>query len=190
MTKKLETESTDNDVVVEVTKLTTPELLLKAAACTSGSPCTAPLGRWYDSEDSPIRTQLFYVAMRRIPSFVSTHLVRHKIGVEHFVRSNREDRGGDPNANRWTPVNHDMLINAEALLSMAHARLCFKASKETRQVMRAIQLQVQDVDPELSQRMVPLCVYRGGICHRFSSAQCPVKLSARRLALTPPASNT
>ena len=38
------------------------------------------------AEHSPIRTLMFTIRLT-IPYFVSTHLVRHKIGVEHYVQS-------------------------------------------------------------------------------------------------------
>lgn len=98
------------------------------------------------------------------------HLVRHKIGVEHFVKSNRDDRGGagDDLVTRNSPVNHAMLINAQGLINMARKRLCFKAHEKTRKVMEAIRAQVALVDPDLAVYMVPECIYRNG-CHELKS---------------------
>ena len=110
---------------------------------------------------------MFVVEMQDIPTFVSVHFVRHKIGVEHYVRTNRVDRGGDDTANRLTPVAHLMVCNAQALINMARKRLCGKASLETQEVMHLIWHGVNDVDPELASCMVPDCEYRGG-CHEFS----------------------
>ena len=152
---------------VKVTKLTLYKLMNEACAATTGGlvPNIDPY-RLYKSEHSPIRTQFFWVEMRDIPTFVSVHLVRHKIGVEHFVKSNRPDRGGDADANRMTPVNHCMLINAQALISMARKRLCNKASKETRDVMYEIRDQVAIDDDALARAMVPDCIYRHE-CHEL-----------------------
>lgn len=73
-------------------KLTDTSLLEAAAQSTSGKEMRVKdsyhLYKWYRSEHSPIRTQLFWIEMLNIPTFVSVHLVRHKIGVEHFVQSN------------------------------------------------------------------------------------------------------
>lgn len=120
----------------------------------------------YKSEHSPIRSQLFKVRMENIPTFVSVHLVRHHVGVDHWVRSNREDRGGNGKADRDTPVTHLMILNAQALISMARKRLCNKASEETRDVMYAIRDGVSRVDFALASAMVPDCVYRHQ-CHEL-----------------------
>lgn len=134
----------------------------KAAAFTSGKDVNiSNKEKWYLSEHSPIRTQMFWIEMFDIPTFVSVHLVRHKIGVEHFVRSNRVDRGGNSEANRNTSINHAMLINAQALITMSRKRLCKKASAETREVFVAIKDIIGNIDNDLHKCMVPECQYRG-----------------------------
>lgn len=46
----------------------------------------------YLMEHSPLRQDEYCIEMKNIPSFVSVHMVRHKIGVEHFVLTSRDDR--------------------------------------------------------------------------------------------------
>jgi hypothetical protein len=154
--------------IIKCEKLTSLELLQEAASATTGKPSGMPLKRAYESGHSIIRTQLFWIEME-IPSFLSVHLVRHKIGVEHFVRSLREDRGGPPpeTVTRETPVRHSMLINAEALISMAHKRLCMKAHRKARFLLSMIRQRLAHLDADLAANMVPLCVYRGGLCGEF-----------------------
>ena len=118
------------------------------------------------TEHSPLRFCEFATSMVEIPTFVSVHLVRHKVGVEHFVKSNRTDRGGTGCETRYTPVNHVMKLNAQALIAMARKRLCAKASPETRAVMWAIR---EECPEWLKPYMVAECVYRGGWCHEFKS---------------------
>lgn len=65
---------------------------------------------------------------------------------------------------RYAPTDIAFIINAEALINMAHKRLCAKASSETRDVMTQIALGVAIADPALAEHLVPQCVYRGGIC--------------------------
>lgn len=65
---------------------------------------------------------------------------------------------------RYAPTDLAFIINAEALINMAHKRLCAKASKETRDLMTKIALGVAIADPALAPHLVPQCVYRGGIC--------------------------
>ena len=127
--------------------------------------CT--LDQLYRWEHSPSRTQMFWVSMMDIPSFVSVHFVRHAaVGQQHFVRSNRTDRGGEGNdaVTRNSPVNHRMILNAQHLIDMSRKRLCYQASPETRDIMYLIRAEMKDLDPELRQYMVPNCVYRGGYC--------------------------
>ena len=150
---------------VIVMKLTDVDLAKRACEFTlhRGALSTVNLKRLYASEHSPIRTQLYWIEMKNIPAFVSTHLVRHKVGVEHFVQTHRVDRGAEELANRETPVHHAMLINAQALINMARKRLCANASPETRLLMETIKNQVE---PELAPYLVPDCDYRGG-CYEF-----------------------
>ena len=119
-------------------------------------------------EHSPSRTQMFWIHMENIPSFVSVHLVRHAaVGQQHYVMSNRTDRGGLGNevVTRNSPVNHRMLLNAQHLIDMSRRRLCYKASPETREVMGRIKEAIGVIDPDLALYMVQECVYRGGFCH-------------------------
>lgn len=154
---------------ISVEKLTNVDLARRACQFTTHSHADSmiSLGKLYRCEHSPMRTQMFWVEMRVIPNFVSVHFVRHKIGVEHYVQTMRDDRGADTIANRLTPTNHSMLINAAALISMARKRLCMKAHSETRNIMEAIREAVAEVDRDLADYMVPECEYRGCVCHEL-----------------------
>jgi hypothetical protein len=166
-------------------KLTDLALLQRACAVTMGRESSrAQLDALYDCEHSPIRTQIFWVEMLGIPSFVSVHLVRHKVGVEHFVRSLRDDRGGKGDEGRDTLVNHMMLINAQALIQMARKRLCSAAHIQTRRVMAALRDAVAETDPVLARYLVPECDYRGGWCHELKSCGRHPKY-ARSLGASP-----
>lgn len=162
---------------VKVTKLTDVGLLRAACAATmhgQGGESKASLRAMYETEHSPIRTQLFWIELHGIPSFVSTHLVRHHVGVDHFVSTNRDDRGGEGDEGRMTPVSHCMLVNAQALINMSRKRLCGKAHKLARDVMQQVKDCVAEADPDLAIFMVPECEYRGGVCHeRTSCGRCP-----------------
>ena len=151
-------------MLIKVEKYTNEEVMRMACNFTFNGTSSMSLEKIYKCEHSPIRTQRFYVMMCDIPSFVSVHFVRHKVGVEHFVLSKRADRGGDGTEDRNTPVNHLMDCNAQALINMARKRLCNKASKETQAVMERIRHKVDIVDPALSLFMVPECEYRNGYC--------------------------
>jgi hypothetical protein len=101
---------------------------------------------------------MFTVEMKDIPTYASVHFTRHKIGVEHFVKSNRRST---ELITRETPVNHLMFINAQALINMSRYRMCHKADSKVVEIMYLIQSMVSQFDQELSVAMVPNCVYRG-----------------------------
>lgn len=148
---------------VKVTKITGADLMRLACSYTISAESEMTLDKIYQCEHSPMRTQMFVVEMKDIPTFVSVHFVRHKHGVEHFVKSNREDRASHTgDSGRWHPVNHMMLCNAQSLVNMARKRLCRKASEETTTVMEAIRVAVSETDIALAGRMVPECEYRRG----------------------------
>ena len=148
---------------ISITKLTDVNLLREACEMTMRGSSKINLEQIYKCEHSPIRTQLFWVQMYAIPTFVSVHFVRHKVGVEHFVLTMREDRGGGQ-ASRWTPVNHGMLINAQALIQMARKRLCRQSHLMTQKVMEEIEKAMVHVDVDLANSLVPECEYRNGYC--------------------------
>ena len=131
-----------------------------------GQKSKVSLAQMYRAEHSPIRCRMFWIELRGIPTFVSVHLTRHKHGVEHFVQSNRDDLYLAPDAvvDRNTPVNHGMLINAQALITISRKRLCLKAHAKTVAVWSRLRRAMQDVDPDLARAMVPECVYRNGFC--------------------------
>ncbi len=150
---------------VSVKKNFNIELVNEAAASTThGKKVKAPINFWLRSEHSPVRLIRFLIKLTGVETFVSVHLTRHKIGVDHFVTSNRDDRGGDNKEDRNTPVNHSMDINAQALLFMGRRRLCYKSHKRTVATMQKIKSAVGASIPELEQYIVPECVYRNGIC--------------------------
>ena len=143
-------------------KLTGTGLMQKACSFTIDKESKATLAEMYRCEHSPIRTQIFCVEMYDIPTFVSVHLVRHNVGVSHFVKSNRDDRCGDGTEDRNTPVNHMMIINAQALINMSRKRLCRKSHDKTIEVWEHVKDSLQGVDPDLCKRMVKDCEYRNG----------------------------
>lgn len=109
------------------------------------------------AEHSPIRTLWFTVRME-LPYWVSTHFVRHKYGVEHYVSSQRNDRQDNydrTKAPQDAMVTHVMDVNAQELMQMARMRLCRQAAKETRLVMSAICDAVIQSNPEFSDVLAP-----------------------------------
>ena len=200
------------DFVVSVRKLTDIELLQEACAMTFIGTSHASLKSLYKSEHSPVRTQLFWITLKNIPLYVSTHLIRHHVGSVPFQLTCRDDRnGGNPrlpskidsikdkitelmsnfhkggiytnaqhteflniltqldwlkdNADRETPVNLGLCVNAQSLMDMAKLRLCTGcASRGTVEVFSAIKKEIEKIDSDLASMMVRKCVYRNGLC--------------------------
>ena len=116
------------------------------------------------AEHSPIRTLMFTIRLT-IPYFVSTHFVRHKIGIEHYVQSQRNDRQSNYDrelAPQNAMVSHIMEVNAEQLMFMARRRLCRQADVTTRFVMTHICIEIAKVNPEFKDFLKPMCHYRHG----------------------------
>ena len=121
------------------------------------------------SEHSPIRLVRIKWRWEGIKSWVAGHFVRHHIGVEKWISTQRTDRTGvDRDAARQdTLVNMDVEGNAQALINMGRYRLCGQASDETREHMENLKVEIKDVgEEELSNVLVPNCLYRAG-CPEF-----------------------
>ena len=152
---------------IYVKQVTSWERAYEAALFTVGKrPIKGVTDEWKDkmlmAEHSPIRLVEYDIYLYGIPSFVATHLVRHHIGCEKFVVTNREDRRkvNPEEINRLTPVNMLMTCNAQALINISRKRLCKCASKETREVWQAVKFAIAEIDPIMAKHMVRECEYR------------------------------
>lgn len=115
------------------------------------------------AEHSPIRGLIYCFKISNLKSWVATHFVRHHVGVEKWVSTQRTDRTG---VNRdelpqGEEVTMELEANAQALINISRKRLCSQASPETREVMQAIKKEVSERDKFLASVMVKECVYRG-----------------------------
>jgi len=108
---------------------------------------------------SPLRVVIYRFYLEDIPYWVSVHLVRHHIGVQFYVQSQRKNKErGLCNQNEL--VNIILDINANALLTLARARLCNNAAAETRTVvsnMKEVLSNGDQYDQILSKNMQPSC---------------------------------
>ena len=115
------------------------------------------------SEHSPIRKLKFEWRWYDLQSWVSVHFVRHKFGIDHFVKTQRTDRTGinRDDLPQGSLVNHEVEANAQALINISRKRLCSCASPETREAWQAVKDEVAKTEPELASCMVRECIYRG-----------------------------
>lgn len=115
------------------------------------------------AEHSPIRRIKFYWRWTDLKYWVSVHFVRHKIGIEHWVTTQRTDRTGinrdELPQNAF--VNHACEADAQTLINISRKRLCSCASEETREAWQKVKDEVARCEPELAKCMVRECVYRG-----------------------------
>ena len=162
---------------VEMLKSPTDEDWMWVKTCTLntvGKKSTKlPTEEWkkklIEAEHSPMR-ELWFGFRLEIPYWVSVHLVRHHIGCNHYVQTQRNDRQEKYDRNsapQGQIVSHILSINAKELVFMAHKRLCGQASPETRAVVSKMRDLVIEKYPEFKDVLVPLCQYRGGVCTEF-----------------------
>jgi hypothetical protein len=115
------------------------------------------------SEHSPIRQLSVKWKWKSLKYWVSVHFVRHKIGIEHFVSTQRTDRTGKNRDKSFqsAPVTHECIADAQAIINISRKRLCLLASQETTSAWKAFLKELKKKEPELAGVCVPECVYRG-----------------------------
>lgn len=119
---------------------------------------------------SPIRELKFVFRMTDIPSWVATHLARHK-HAQPYIKTQRNDRQEKYDRNKAPQgelVDMYYSVNAEELMTIANKRLCFQASPETRLLVGMMCYEAKQVMPEISEFLCPMCIYHGGVCHEMN----------------------
>lgn len=169
----------NDNVKIELLKYPTEEdwlLVKKCAFVTVGKDSEVPpTFEWKKkilaANHSPIRELKFVFRITNIPSWVSVHFARH-IHAQPYIKSQRNDRQNIFDRNKApqdTPVDMCYSVNAEELITIAHKRLCMKASAETRDIAQKMCDLVIKTNPEFEGLLVPLCYYRNGKCTEFDS---------------------
>lgn len=114
------------------------------------------------SEHSPIRDIRIRWKWDNIKSWVATHWSRHK--WECFIQTQRSDRTGV----QRDKLPQDSLVsftgdaNVQNLIDTMRKRLCHQASEETREYAEDLKSELKSVEPEISDVLVPNCIYRCG----------------------------
>lgn len=123
------------------------------------------------SEHSPIRQISFKWKWIDLKYWVSVHLVRHWLGIIHWVRTQRTDRTNiDRNELKQSAfVEHEAEANIQALINISRKRLCFQASSKTREAWEKVVEIIKKVDKEIGSVLVKECVYRNGLCPEFKT---------------------
>lgn len=137
--------------------------------------------KWLGAEESPIRIFQLRVRMEDIPYWVHVHLVRHHVGIEWFVRTQRPDSINPVVYNRETarqdePISLTMICNPQSLINVSRRRLCNNASKDTHEVWSAVKRAVRASEcvyvSAIAEFMVPDCEYRGFKCYSTKPCGC------------------
>lgn len=171
MTERDKTEKLKSEVRVTAERLTGWPLALNCARATRGNravgkePSEAFKRMALTCEHSPIRAMMWRISVENVPYFAAMHLVRHKVGCEWFVSSQRSDltgadRGVKP---QDSPVSLTLVANAAALLCISRERLCSRADAATRTVWSEVCRKVGEIDRFLGDYLAPKCV-RLGFC--------------------------
>lgn len=165
-------------MTIELIKYPTDADWLWAKDCTLATVgldvLNAPDETWkhklLEARHSPIRELHFGFKIRDIPYWVAMHLVRHHVGCQPYVRTQRNDRQSNYDrgeAPQGQLVSMNWSLNAEALMTIANKRLCRQASHETRAVVARMCTLVLEQFPEFRGLLVPICEFNGGVCHEM-----------------------
>ena len=129
----------------------------------SGEPSARWKVRMLLAEHSPIRHVQIHWKWAGLKYWVSVHFVRHKVGIEHFVSTQRTDRTEVDRdlLPQSSLVDHACIADAQAIINISRRRLCRQASPETREAWQALLAALEPLEPELFSVCVPECIYRG-----------------------------
>ena len=121
-------------------------------------------------EHSPIRKLIVCWKWVELKYWVSVHFVRHKFGIEHWVRTQRSDRTGvdRDEVGQGALVEHECEADAQTVITISRKRLCRQASPETREAWQAVIASISKQQPELARACAPDCIYRGW-CYEYKS---------------------
>jgi len=135
-----------------------------------GEPSSTWKWRMLMCEHSPIRKLIVCWKWVSLKYWVSVHFVRHKIGIEHWVKTQRSDRTGvnRDEIGQGALVEHECEANAQTIITMSRKRLCRQASPETREAWQAVVTSISKQEPELARACAKDCIYRGW-CYEYKS---------------------
>ena len=125
-----------------------------------------PSGEWKTNiliaEHEPIRDIWVKWKWRGIKYWIAMHWKTHIWPSR--VNTQRSDRTGVERDKKPqdAPVDFTGDANAQHLIDTMRKRLCGCASKETREYAEDFKAALRDVQPELSDVLVPNCIYRCG----------------------------
>lgn len=115
------------------------------------------------AEHDPVRDIEIRFSWRNIPYWVAmhwkTHIWRCRTNTQRNDRQKKYDRAKAP---QDAPVDLIGNMNTQHCIDTGRKRLCYMAAPETRAYMMDFKVALRPVEPQISDAMVPNCVYRCG----------------------------
>ena len=130
--------------------------------------------KYLASEHSPMYNLQYSWRWIDLPYWISVHFVRHNIGINHTVSSQRNDVQKNYDRRKAPQdalVNHLCVANPVSIISVSHSRLCLTASSQTRDAWRLFLKELGKHDPEIIKFCVKPCIYRGLCPEVFSGCR-------------------
>lgn len=126
-----------DNMQVSVKKLTDEDLMREACESTFIGKSKASLLSLYKAEHSPVRTQLFWITLKNIKLFISTHLIRHHVGSIPFQLTCRDDRKG---------ANPGMVSKCQDIVSRLNEAASYCKASDNESALTAIQTCADDIN--------------------------------------------
>ena len=115
------------------------------------------------AEHDPIRDIEVKFRWINIPYWVAmhwqTHIWRSRTNTQRNDRQDKYDRNKAPQDESVTFTGD---ANTQHLIDTMRKRLCKMAAKETRECAESLKRDLKPVEPEISDGLVPNCIYRCG----------------------------
>lgn len=115
------------------------------------------------SEHDPIRDIEVKFRWANIKYWIAmhwkTHIWRSRTNTQRNDRQENYDRDEEPQKH---PVEFIGDANAQHLIDTMRKRLCYMAAPETRKYAEDLKETLREIEPELSDVLVPNCIYRCG----------------------------
>lgn len=115
------------------------------------------------AEHDPVRDIEIRFSWRNIPYWVAmhwkTHIWRCRTNTQRNDRQKKYDRAKAP---QDAPIDLIGNMNTQHCIDTGRKRLCYMAAPETRAYMVDFKIALRPIEPQISDAMVPNCIYRCG----------------------------